>query len=104
MRKIKKGDIVEVITGKDKGKQGKVLKVFPKTSRIIVEGVNFQKKHYRARRAGEQSQIITREGPIHISNVKLVCPKCGQPTRVGFKIVGDRKLRYCKKCQELVDE
>ena len=84
MRKIKKGDTVEVITGKDKGKRGKVLKVQPKTNRVIVEGVNILHRHLRASQEMPQGGIVKMEGPIHISNVQLVCPRCDQKARVGI--------------------
>jgi len=96
--KIKKGDTVLIISGKDRGRKGKVLESFPKESRILVEGINLRKKHQRPRRAGEKGQIITLPAPIDISNVKLICSKCGKPTRVGFKIVESKKFRICKKC------
>lgn len=99
-RKIKKGDTVLVIAGKDKGKKGKVLSVLTKTERVVVEGVNIVKKHVRPTRKNPKGGIITQEAGIHISNVKLVCPSCAQPTRVGFKIREDgAKVRTCKKCQ-----
>jgi len=96
--KIKKGDTVLIISGKDRGRKGKVLESFPKESRILVEGINLRKKHQRPRRAGEKGQIITLPAQIDISNVKLICSKCGKPTRVGFKIVESKKFRICKKC------
>lgn len=99
-RKIKKGDTVLVITGKDKGKKGKVLSVIPKKERVVVEGVNIVKKHARPTQKNPKGGIITQEAGIHISNVKLVCPSCGQPTRVGFKVKEDgAKVRFCKKCE-----
>lgn len=103
--KIKKGDTVLIISGKDRGKKGKVLKTFPKEKRILVEGVNLRKKHIKPRRAREKGQIITLPAPIHVSNVKLICSKCGKATRVGYKIISDinnkkkkLKVRICKKC------
>lgn len=96
--KIRKGDNVMVISGKDNGRKGKVLRVFPKEGRILVEGINQRKKHNRPRKSGEKGQTITIFAPIQSSNVKLVCSQCGQPARVGYKIEGDRKFRVCKKC------
>jgi large subunit ribosomal protein L24 len=96
--KIKKGDTVIIISGKDRGKTGKVLRAFPKEGRIIVEGVNLRKKHVRPRRAGEKGQIIALPVSIDASNVKLICQNCGKPTRVGYKIEGEKKYRICKKC------
>lgn len=100
--KIKKGDTVIIISGKDRGKKGKVLDSLPKKERILVEGINLRKKHQKPKRSGEKGQIIEMPLPIHISNVKLICPKCGKPTRIGHKI-GDKNFRICKKCgQEIL--
>lgn len=96
--KIKKNDLVLIISGKDRGRKGKVLKVFPKENRILVEGINLRKKHQRPKKADEKGQIITLPAPIDISNVKLICSKCGKPTRVGYKIIEGKKFRICKKC------
>ncbi|KKR02915.1 MAG: 50S ribosomal protein L24 [Parcubacteria group bacterium GW2011_GWF2_39_13b] len=96
--KIKKNDTILIISGKDKGKKGKVLKVMPKESKIVVEGLNLIKKHQRPRKQGEKGQVIEIARPFNISNVKLVCPKCGQGTRVGYKIAEKEKFRMCKKC------
>lgn len=98
--KIRKNDQVLIISGKDKGKKGKVIKVLPKESRIIVEGVNLRKKHVRPKRAGEKGQIVLIPGKIDVSNVKLICPKCAKATRVGYKIKDKRKFRICKKCKQ----
>ncbi|MDT7906984.1 MAG: 50S ribosomal protein L24 [Candidatus Calescibacterium sp.] len=105
MRKLKTGDTVFVIAGKDKGKIGRILRVFPKEDRAIVEGVNRIKKHVKPTPRNPQGGIIEVFGKIHISNLMLVCPKCKKPTRVGIKILEDkRKLRYCKKCGDFVDQ
>ncbi len=102
--KIKRDDLVLVIAGKDKGKIGKVKKVIREKSRVVVEGVNIVKKHMRARGPELPSGIIQMEAPIHISNVKLVCPMCGQATRIGFLIKEDgKKSRVCKKCGKEID-
>jgi large subunit ribosomal protein L24 len=102
--KIKRDDLVLVIAGKDKGKIGKVKKVIREKSRVVVEGVNIVKKHMRARGPQLPSGIIQMEAPIHVSNVKLVCPMCGQATRVGFVIKEDgKKSRVCKKCGKEID-
>jgi len=102
--KIKRDDLVLVIAGKDKGKIGKVKKVIREKSRVVVEGVNIVKKHMRARGPELPSGIIQMEAPIHVSNVKLVCPMCGQATRVGFVIKEDgKKSRVCKKCGKEID-
>ncbi|RLD18180.1 MAG: 50S ribosomal protein L24 [Caldiserica bacterium] len=104
MRKIKKKDKVVVIAGKDKGKIGEVLKVIPKRNRVIVSKVNIVKRHRRPT-ANEPGGIIEKEAPIHISNVMILCPHCDKKTRVGFKIIeGSRKVRFCKKCGEIIDE
>ena len=100
--KIKKGDLVQVITGKDKGKQGKVIAAYPRDERVLVEGVNRVKKHTKAGPTAKGSQaggIVTTEAPIHVSNVQLVCKSCGQPTRVGHMLEGDVKIRICRKCE-----
>lgn len=98
--KIKKNDQVLIISGKDKSKKGKVLEVFPLENRLIIENINLVKKHRRPRRQGEKGQVIEIPKSLHISNVKLICPKCGQTTRIGYKIVETGKLRICKKCQQ----
>ncbi|MDW8055495.1 MAG: 50S ribosomal protein L24 [Elusimicrobiota bacterium] len=102
MKKIKKKDVVIVISGKDKGKKGEVIKVLPDEDKIIVSRVNIVKKHTRPTQT-DPGGIKEIEKPIHISKVKLVCPKCNQPTRVGFKFLPDgNKVRYCKKCKEMI--
>lgn len=104
MRKIKTGDTVYVLTGKDKGKIGRVIRVFPKENRAIVEGVMRLKKHARPTPRSPQGGIIEIFGKIHISNLMLVCPKCRKPTRVGIYMgENGRKSRYCKKCGEIID-
>ena len=95
---IKKDDKVIVLSGKDKGKEGKVLVASPKTNKVIVEGVNVATKHQKARRQGEESGIMKVEIPMHACKVQLVCPKCGKATRVAHKIEGGKKSRVCKKC------
>ena len=102
--KIRKNDTVIIITGKDKGKSGKVRRSFPKEDRVVVEGLNMIKRHSRARRATRQAGIIEFEAPIHLSNVMLLCDKCGKPTRVGFRFLADgKKARICNACQEVID-
>ena len=88
-----------MLTGKDRGKTGKILLVFPERERVIVEGLNLIKKHLRAKRKGQKGQIINKEQAVDSSNVQIVCPKCARPTRLGQKIEGRLKLRICKKCQ-----
>ncbi len=99
---IKKGDTVVVLSGKDKGKKGKVLAVFPKTSKAIVEGVNVATKHSKPRRQGEEGGIIKQEIAINACKLMHVCSKCNQATRIGRKVLDDGSIvRYCKKCNEL---
>ena len=95
---IKKDDKVVVLSGKDKGKQGKILVSDPKAMKVIVEGVNVATKHQKPRKQGEEGGIIKVETPIYASKVQLVCPKCGKATRVGHKIADGKKVRVCKKC------
>lgn len=96
--KIKKGDTVLIIKGKDKGRTGKVIKALPKENRIIVEGLNLVKKHLKPKRAGEKGQIVEKPAPLYISKVKLICPICKKPTKVGYEFTNDIKKRKCKKC------
>ena len=101
---IKKNDTVKVIAGKDKGKSGKVLRVIPKKERAIVEKLNMVKRHLKPSQQSRQGGILERGAPIHISNLALICSKCTDPTRVGYRLLDDnRKVRFCKKCQELID-
>ena len=102
--RIKKGDTVEVIQGKETGKRGKVLRVLSADERVVVERVNFIKRHVRPSQKTPQGGVIEREAGIHISNVQLVCPSCSQPARVGVRTEGDTKARYCKKCNVQVDK
>lgn len=98
--KLKKGDTVLIISGKDKGKKAKILKSFPKEDRILVEGVNLRKKHQKPKKGGEKGQIIQLPASINVSNAQIICSKCGKPTRISLKVEGDKKLRICKKCQQ----
>jgi large subunit ribosomal protein L24 len=100
--KIKKGDKVQVIAGKDRGKQGEVLHVLPTTAQVIVKGANIMKRHVRARRDGEKGQRIEKEAPLHVSNVMLVCPHTSKPTRVGYKIEGNEKIRISKRANKAI--
>jgi len=97
--KIKKNDKVKMLAGKDTGKVGKVLKIFPREGKLTVEGLNLMKKHTRPRKEGEKGQRVEIPRKIDSSNVKWICPKCGQPSRIGYVIKGEEKLRKCKKCQ-----
>lgn len=106
--KIKKNDKVKILAGKDRGKTGKVLQVFPVDKRVSVEGLNILIKHLRPQRRGEKGQRIEFPGLIDVSNVILICPKCGKETRVAYKSVKNeegkaKKFRVCKKCQETLE-
>ena len=102
--KIRKGDRVVVITGRDRGKQGEVVRVLPDDSRVVVQGINMMKRHQKARRAGEESAIIAKEASIHVSNVAHIDPSSGKPTRVGFKFLDDgRKVRIARASGESID-
>jgi large subunit ribosomal protein L24 len=101
---VKRGDRVRVITGKDKGKEGKVLRAFPEKQRVVVEGVNKIKKHARATQKNPQGGILEIEGTVHVSNVMLVCPSCSEPTRVGHIREDGVRLRVCKKCGKQVEK
>ena len=95
--KIKKGDQVQVITGKNRGKQGEVLRVFPAEERVIVKGVSVMKRHIKAKREGGKGERIEKEMPIHISNIMVVCPHTGKPTRIGYSLEGGEKVRVSKR-------
>ncbi|MBE4906596.1 50S ribosomal protein L24 [Bacillus luteolus] len=101
---VKKGDKVQVISGKDKGKQGVILEAYPKKDRVLVEGVNIVKKHSKPSQANPQGGIINKEAAIHVSNVMPLDPKSGTPTRVGFKVEDGKKVRVAKKSGELLDK
>ncbi len=96
--KIYEGDNVLIISGKDRARKGKVVRVFDKIGKVIVEGINIRRKHVKAKKSGEKGQKIESPAPISVSNVKLICPKCGKATKVEYKIIKDSKNRICKKC------
>ncbi|MFH1644815.1 MAG: 50S ribosomal protein L24 [Candidatus Omnitrophota bacterium] len=99
--KIKKNDTVKVIAGKDKGKNGKVLKLFPESGRAIVEGISMHKKSMRKTQQNPQGGIISKEGTVKISNIMVICNRCNKPTRIGLSRLTDgTKARICKKCEE----
>ncbi|MGC9610992.1 MAG: 50S ribosomal protein L24 [Minisyncoccia bacterium] len=100
--KIRKGDNVKVTSGKDRGKSGKVININMKTGRLSVEGLNLFKKHVRPKRQGEKGEVVQMPRSMSISNVMLVCPSCHKATRSGSRINGDKKTRYCKKCQAAI--
>ena len=105
---IKKNDNVQIISGNDRGKQGRVLKVYPAENRIVVEGINFIKRHTRPNQKLPQGGIIEREGAINASNAMVICPKCNKLTKSGMKLIKDEttnkvsRTRYCKKCGEMI--
>ena len=101
---LKKNDTVMVVAGKNRGKSGKVLRVLPKKEAVIIERLNFAKRHLRAGGPHGKGGIVEKEAPIRISNVQLLCGKCNRPTRIGKKILEDgRKIRICRKCGEAID-
>ena len=100
--KIRKNDTVEVIAGKDKGKRGTVVRVITKDDRVVVSGVNIVKKAMRKRSEQDQGGIVEIEAPLNISNVGIVCKKCGGPVKIGYKIDGDKKVRVCRKCGDIL--
>ena len=103
--RLKKNDLVEVITGRDRGKRGKVLRVLTDKGRVLVEHVNMIKKHQRPTQKLRQGGIIEREGPLAISNVLVICPRCDKPSRTGTQVLADgRKVRICRRCSEPVDK
>lgn len=101
--KIKKGDTVLMIKGKDRGRKGKVIKAIPKENKVIVEGLNLIKKHIKPRREGEKGKVVQLPRPVFVSNTKLICPKCKKATRIGYKILKEKKYRFCKKCNEVFE-
>jgi large subunit ribosomal protein L24 len=102
--KIRKGDLVKMIKGKDRGRTGVVLRALPKVRKVVVEGLNLIKKHKKARKEGEEGGIISVPRPVPVANVKLVCPKCKTPTRIKMERKNGKKKRICKKCQSYIDE
>jgi len=101
--RIRKDDVVLVLSGNDRGKRGKVLRVYPDKNTAIVQGVNFHKKHTRPTKMRQESGVLEKETPIHISNLKVICPKCGRPARTSHVETADgRRERICKKCGEII--
>lgn len=100
--KVKKGDNILIISGKDRGRTGKIVKVFVKERQILIEGVNLKKKHVRPKREGEKGQIVSVPSAINASNVKIICPKCGKAVRIGYKMENKEKHRICKKCKQTI--
>ncbi len=100
--KLKKGDLVKIVLGKDKGRQGKIEKIFSKTGKVLVAGINQYKRHLKARAQGQKSEIITITKPMSGQNVSLICPHCKKPTRIGFRIEKNDKIRVCRKCDKKI--
>ncbi|MFQ5907026.1 MAG: 50S ribosomal protein L24 [bacterium] len=101
--RIRKDDLVVVLTGDDRGRRGKVLKVFPGKKTAVVQGINFQKKHTRPTKMRQEAGVLEKEGPIHVSNLKVICPKCGQPARMSHLVSREgARERICKKCGEII--
>ena len=100
--KLKKGDTVTIVRGKDSGKKGTVEKVYTKEAKVLVEGVNQYKRHVKSKMPGQKSEIITLTKPLPVANVQIVCPKCHKLTRVGYKMEKETKIRYCKKCNHAI--
>ncbi|MCL4399853.1 50S ribosomal protein L24 [Patescibacteria group bacterium] len=100
--RIKKGDNVKILTGKDSGKSGKVVKVYNSTGKLVVEGLNLYKKHVRAKTQNEKGEIVDVPRPINASNVLIICPSCHKAARIGMKTSGEKKERFCRKCQAVL--
>jgi large subunit ribosomal protein L24 len=100
--KIKKGDTIKILTGKDKSKTGKVLVVDLKKDKVLIDGLNMFKKHRKPKKQGEKGETIDIPRPISVSNVSLICSRCGQSTRVGYKLEDGKKVRSCKKCKNII--
>ncbi len=101
--KIKVNDQVKILSGKDRTKTGKVIQTFPADAKVVVEGLNIMKKHLKTRKQGEKGQVIELSSPINTSKVAVICPKCSKAIRVGYKMDGDKKKRWCRKCQNFID-
>lgn len=100
---VKKGDTVQILAGKDKGKQGKIITALPAKGKVIVEGINKVKRHSKPSIKVPQGGIITKEMPLHACKVQLICPACNKPTRIAHKIINGKNARVCKKCGEAID-
>jgi len=102
---VKKNDLVMVVRGKEKGKSGRILRVLPEKQKVIVEKINFIKRHSRPHGQQRKGGILEKEAPLHVSNVMLLCEKCNKPIRMGHRVVeGDKKARFCRKCGEILDK
>lgn len=96
---IRKGDTVVLLTGKDRGKKGKVTQVLPRQNRLVIEGLNLLTKHVRPRRQGQKGERVQVAAPVHVAKVQCICPHCGKATRLGFRIEAGKKHRFCRRCQ-----
>jgi len=101
--KIHKNDTVQITTGRDKGKQGKVMKVDPKGGKILVDGINLVKKHRKPKKQGEKGEVVSVPRYMDVSNAMIVCGSCSRPTRIGYRKENDKKVRFCKKCQAIME-
>ncbi len=97
--KLRKGDEVKIVKGKEAGKTGKITRVLTKEHKVLVEGLNQYKRHVKARMQGQQSEIVTITKPLPVANVALLCPKCKEQTRIGYRTGGEEKVRICRKCE-----
>ena len=97
--KLKRGDNVIMLSGKDRSKKGKILFVFPEENKLVVEGLNLVKKHLRAKKQGQKGQVVSKERAVSASSAALICKSCGKPTRIGYRLDGASKFRICKKCE-----
>lgn len=100
--KVKKGDIVKIIAGKDKGKTGEVVSVLPHVQKVLVKGVNIAVHHMKAKERGKTGEILRKEAPVHVSNVMVMCQDTNKPTRIGFRMEGDEKVRYSKQSGKVI--
>lgn len=100
--KLKKGDEVKVVKGKDAGKTAKITRVLTRDKKVLLEGINQYKRHIKARMQGQNSEIVTITKPLPVANVTFVCPKCKEQTRIGYKMQGNEKVRICRKCEEKI--
>lgn len=100
--RIHKGDIVQIMVGKDVGKSGKVIRAYPEENKVLLENLNLYKKHRRPQRQGEKGEIITVARSLPAANVQLMCQNCGRPVRAGFRLEGEKKIRYCKRCKAAI--
>lgn len=96
--KIKKGDQVKILSGKDRGKTGKVLRCLPSAGKVVIEGANMVKRHKKSSKRGQKGERLSLPAPINVSNVQLICPKCGKPSRIGSKAIENGSVRICRKC------